>query len=71
MPYLTDGLDKLVDGIGAIKDYQKDKPLTITLPPTFAARWLMPRLMRFQKLHPEIDVRIDATYKVEDIINEE
>jgi len=71
LPHLTNGLDKLAEGIGAIRDYQKDKPLTITLPPTFAARWLMPRLTGFQKLHPEIDVRIDATYKVVDIINDD
>lgn len=71
LPYLTEGLDKLVEGMDAIHSYQLDKPLTITLPPTFAARWLMPRLMSFQKRHPEIDVRIDATYKVVDIINED
>ena len=71
LPYLTDGLDKLAEGVSAIRDYQVSKPLTITLPPTFAARWLMPRLMRFQKRHPEIDVRIDATYKLVDIINQD
>lgn len=42
LPHLTNGLDKLAEGIRAIRDYQKDKPLTITLPPTFAARWFMP-----------------------------
>ncbi len=71
LPYLTEGLDKFVEGLDAIHNAQANKPLTITLPPTFAARWLMPRLMSFQKLHPEIDVRIDATYKVVDIINED
>lgn len=71
LPYLSEGLDKFAEGLDIINNFQLDKPLTITLPPTFAARWLMPRLMHFQKLHPEILVRIDATYKVVDIISED
>ena len=71
LPNFTDGLEKLAEGISAINQSQLNKPLTITLPPTFASRWLIPRLGAFQQLHPEIDVRIDATYKVVDIINED
>ena len=69
LPQLADGFSKLSEGIESIRNYQTNKPLTITLPPTFASRWLMPRLMRFQSLHPEIDVRIDASYKMVDLIN--
>ncbi len=32
--------------------------LTVSVVPSFAARWLVPRLGRFRKLHPEIDVRV-------------
>ena len=71
LPKISDGLDRFVEGVSAIRDCDNYKPLTITLPPTFAARWLMPRLTSFQKLHPDIDVRIDATYKLVDIINED
>lgn len=71
LPQIIKGLDHLLEGINAIQNYQIDKPLTITLPPTFATRWLIPRLNSFQKLHPEIDVRIDATYKVLDLINDD
>ena len=34
--------------------------LTVTLQPSFAIQWLVPRLVRFSELHPEIDVRIKA-----------
>ena len=34
--------------------------LTITMPPGFAIQWMVPRLMQFSQLHPEIDVRIKA-----------
>lgn len=34
--------------------------LTVTMPPSFAIQWLIPRLMQFSELHPDIDVRIKA-----------
>ena len=34
--------------------------LTVTMQPSFAIQWLVPRLMLFSQLHPEIDVRIKA-----------
>jgi LysR family glycine cleavage system transcriptional activator len=34
--------------------------LSVSLPPTFAIQWLVPRLNQFSEQHPEIDVRIKA-----------
>nr|WP_321241671.1 transcriptional regulator GcvA [uncultured Tolumonas sp.] len=34
--------------------------LTVTMQPSFAIQWLVPRLSLFSQLHPEIDVRIKA-----------
>lgn len=34
--------------------------LTISLPPSFAIQWLVPRLSDFNSSHPDIDVRIKA-----------
>jgi len=34
--------------------------LSVSLPPTFAIQWLVPRLNQFSELHPDIDVRIKA-----------
>lgn len=34
--------------------------LRVDIPPTFAAKWLIPRLDRFVKAHPEIDIRVSA-----------
>jgi LysR family glycine cleavage system transcriptional activator len=41
--------------------------LTVTVSPSFAAKWLVLRLHRFQERHPEIDVRISATDEVVDL----
>jgi LysR family glycine cleavage system transcriptional activator len=34
--------------------------LRVAVPPTFGAKWLVPRLYRFYKLHPDIHVQISA-----------
>lgn len=35
--------------------------LTVTAPPSFAARWLVPRLPRFAALHPEVKLRLSSS----------
>lgn len=35
--------------------------LTVTAPPSFAARWLLPRLPRFAALHSEIKLRLSSS----------
>lgn len=37
--------------------------LSISVSPTFARRWLMPRLSRFAERHPEIRVTIDTSHR--------
>ena len=40
--------------------------LELGVVPTFASKWLMPRLWRFLHDHPEIDARVSAAMKVAD-----
>ena len=35
--------------------------LRINVPPTFAVKWLIPRLVRFLKAHPAIDVKVSTS----------
>lgn len=37
-------------------------PLHVSCSPSFATRWLMPRLGRFLRLHPEIDLHLRAEF---------
>ncbi|MCZ6533278.1 MAG: transcriptional regulator GcvA [SAR324 cluster bacterium] len=46
-------------------------PLTVSVLPSFAVRWLVPRLGRFRDLHPEFDVRISATTQLVDFARED
>ena len=41
-------------------------PLTISTLPSFASKWLVPRLGRFRQKHPEIDVRISPSIQLTD-----
>jgi len=45
-------------------------PLTISSSTTFAWSWLVPRLYKFQALHPEIDVRLEASQRAVDFHRE-
>lgn len=40
----------------------KSDILTVHSTPSFATQWLMPRLARFSAMHPDLDVRLNASY---------
>ena len=45
--------------------------MVISTSPSLAARWLLPRLDRFQSQHPHLDVRISATTRLVDFAAED
>ena len=45
--------------------------LRLKLPPTFAIRWLVPRLAAFHALHPRIDVQITTSHETADFDRED
>lgn len=45
--------------------------LTVSLTPSFAISWLVPRLSEFAARHPEIDVRIKAVDREEDHLDQD
>src|SRR5262245_31354490 len=59
--------DQLAEGASEIRQFGKDRPLTVTALPSLSAKWLVPRLSDFQRRHPEIQVRLSATSTVETI----
>lgn len=42
------------------RDTRRDNSLTVSVLPSFASRWLMPRLFRFMEAHPDIQVNVFA-----------
>lgn len=63
LPDIRAGFDRLTLGIERLKDVSSKGVLTVTLSPAFAAKWLLPRIDRFQSLWPELDVRLDTSLK--------
>jgi len=45
--------------------------ITVSLQPSFAIQWLVPRLNAFNTLHPDIDVRIKAVDQAENSLTED
>jgi LysR family glycine cleavage system transcriptional activator len=71
LPLLSDGFSRITEAVDALRKSQGDEPLTITAAPSFTSKWLIPRLCKFQALHPEIDVRIDASSRLVDFVRED
>ncbi len=66
LPLLTDAFDRLERAALQLRVDSGDGPLVVSTPPTFAARWLVPRLDEFHKRHPEIELRLLATRRLVD-----
>lgn len=45
---------------------EANRPLTASVTPLFGARWLLPRLARFEAAHPGITVRLISTMRMAD-----
>jgi LysR family glycine cleavage system transcriptional activator len=55
---LTEVFGRLAEATARLGAPDQRRVLTVSVIPSFAARWLVPRLGRFRALHPEIDVRV-------------
>ncbi|MCX5479450.1 LysR substrate-binding domain-containing protein [Kaistia geumhonensis] len=66
LPHFRQGFRALADGIAAIEQSHSGT-LTLTAAPAFAARWLVPRLGRFTREHPEIEIRFAASVTLVDL----
>lgn len=62
---LTDAFGAMSQTIEALTGADASRPLQISVTPTFAASWLMPRLSAFREAHPDINLMIDPSAKVQ------
>jgi LysR family glycine cleavage system transcriptional activator len=70
LPALRDAFDRLAQAVETLRVRDAEQPLTVSVAPSFAAKWLVPRLDRFREVRPEIDVRIDASNRLVDLVRE-
>src|SRR5882724_2674371 len=63
-------MSEIAEGVEAIRSDNRDRILTISMLPGFAASWLLPRLAEFIERHPDIEVNIRATLSLTDFIRD-
>jgi LysR family glycine cleavage system transcriptional activator len=68
---LTTCFSTIEDVINQLKIRQPNNRLAITLPSSFAENWITDRLPEFYKMSAEIDLRLDATNRMVDLLTED
>lgn len=66
LPGIRDGFDCFDTAVEAVDNLGDAGVLTVSVAPSFAAKWLLPRLDRFQAAYPDIDVRVAASMSLTD-----
>jgi LysR family transcriptional regulator, glycine cleavage system transcriptional activator len=67
LPDLREGFERLAAGVSRIRAYGGRRLLVVNVAPTFAIKWLVPRLTHFQDQHPDITVRVETTTAMVDL----
>src|SRR5262245_10430447 len=68
---VREALEKLGEASRALRSREQTGSLTVSVMPSFAAKFLVPRLGGFRRAHPDIDVRISASERLVDFARED
>src|SRR5574337_897048 len=68
LPDIRAGFDRLALGWQRLHEGSANGVLTVTVSPAFAAKWLLPRIDRFQAAWPDTDVLLDTNHKPVDFV---
>ncbi len=71
LPPLGEAFGRIGGAVEELRRGDAARPLTVSLLPGFAGKWLVPRLSRFHAAHPEIDLRLHHTADVADFERDE
>jgi LysR family glycine cleavage system transcriptional activator len=66
LPALREAFDRLAEAASLLTAAVDGRRLTLTAPPSLAAKWLVPRLGRFEAAHPQVDVWLSADMELVD-----
>lgn len=58
LPVVRSAFDRIGDSVAKLNTDAASKALTVRLSPSFAAKWLSPRLDDFRRRHPEVDLSL-------------
>ncbi|WP_225764897.1 LysR substrate-binding domain-containing protein [Inquilinus sp. Marseille-Q2685] len=61
LPYVSEALSLIAIGTQRLPHHRGRRTITVSCAPTFASRWLLPRLHRFGERWPTIGVTVDTS----------
>ena len=64
---LSSGFRRIIDAVENMRRPDPGSRLVVSCDPSFASLWLLPRLERFKRASPDIDVLIDSSYELADL----
>ena len=71
LPGLRQGFEHLAEAVDAARLQIAHRALTVSVAPSFGAKWLVPRLDHFYAKNPDVDVRVDASTRLVDPLRED
>lgn len=70
LPDVQEGFDHLASALSKLEARRGEGILTVSMLSTFAMRWFIPRLPRFEAQYPDIEVRITTSLRPADLERE-
>jgi len=67
LPGLQDGFRRIGEAVNGAFAGAEEHRLQVSVAPSFASKWLLPRLGTFQAAHPDIELAIDASMHLVDL----
>jgi LysR family glycine cleavage system transcriptional activator len=71
LPVVREMLERLAEATERLRQRDRAGDLTVSTTASFAAKWLVARLARFRAIHPEIDVRLQASDHIVDFARDD
>ena len=71
LPALREAFDRLAEAASMLTAAVDGRRLTVSVAPSFAAKWLVPRLGKFEAAHPQVDVWVSAGMELVDFTSGE
>jgi DNA-binding transcriptional LysR family regulator len=63
LSYVSEAFSLIAIGTQRLPNHRADRPIALSCAPTFASRWLLPRLAGFRARWPSVNVSVDTSHR--------
>lgn len=63
LSYVSEAFSLIAIGTQRLPNHRADRPIALSCAPTFASRWLLPRLASFRAHWPNVNVSVDTSHR--------